>query len=267
MTSDDKPNLAHPLQDADPAEEVVPDYSRLGFRDLQQLVKARGMTADGRHAELIEKLKAWDAERGREPDLTIPVDDGDEVDLLADDDTPSGSSDTTAHTPEPADSPDHAQAAPETQPTPETPSGGGEAASASPPDGTVTFTTPPPGNTGTLTAASPATVVVTAPGEPEGLPPALVRGRPNTSVRTGVVRVGEGHGAAEVRAYRQEWPLGPRDITDTDHARFIADTHAAAHAAGHETKGGVTIGERLFYAADTHGQRTVIYQVPLRRKR
>jgi len=260
MTSDDKPNLAHPLQDAEPAEEVVPDYSRLGFRDLQQLVKARGMTADGRHAELIEKLKAWDAERGREPDLTIPADDGDEVDLLADDDT-----DTTAHTPEPADSPDHAQAAPETQSTPETPSGGGEAASASPPDGTVTITHPL--GTGTLTAASPATVIISAPGQLEGLPPALIRGRPNMAAKNGVVRVGEGHGAAEVRAFRQEWPLGPRDITDTDHARFLADTHAAAWAAGHETKGGVTIGERIGYSTDAHGARTVIYQVPMRRKR
>jgi hypothetical protein len=68
-----------------------------------------------------------------------------------------------------------------------------------------------------------------------------------------------------VRAFRAEFPLGPRELTDVDHMRFIADTHALAHQAGYATKGGITIGERVGYGIDADGGRTIIYQVPVKR--
>lgn len=227
--------------DVDPTseapEEVVPDYSRVGFRGLQALCKERGIPGDGNSAALIEKLKAWDAQHGKDVDLTAAED----IDLLADDED-----------------------------TPERPAGAGEAASASAPvgdlpdlaKGAITY---PDG--GTVTSAAPAVVVYSDPDQSSGLPAATNRaGKPDLSVRTGLVRVGQGHGAAEVRAYRLELPHGPREITDNDHFAYIAETHAAAQAAGHVTKGGVTVGERVGYATDADGRRTVIYQVPLKRQ-
>lgn len=220
---------------ADVAEEIVPDYSRLGFRDLRKLVKARGMPADGRQPELIDKLKAWDAEHGQEPDLTVP-DDDDEVDLLADDEpahvpvapVPFPTAPTT-----PAPAPTVTETfTPAPTPGQQTPTGGGEGASV-----------PPPG----------------------GLPRAADdRGRADLSAREGVVRVGEGY-IADVRGYRHEFLIDGRDITDDDHFRFIAETHQAAQRAGYQTKGGIGIGQRIGYA-DRDGRRTVIYQVPLRRQ-
>lgn len=222
---------------ADGAEEVVPDYSRVGFRGLRALCKDRGIPADGTVVELIEKLKAWDAQHGKDVDLTA----AEEVDLLADDED-----------------------------TPERPAGAGEAASASAsvgdlPDLTKGAITYPDG--GTVTSAAPAVVIYTDPDQPSGLPAATNRsGKPDLTVKTGLVRVGQGHGAAEVRAYRLELPHGPREVTDNDHFAYIAETHAAAAAAGHATKGGVTVGERVGYSTDADGRRTVVYQVPLKRQ-
>lgn len=219
-----------------PDEEVVPDYSRVGFRALRVLCKDRGLPADGTVVELIEKLKAYDAQHGREVDLSAAEnlpDDEEEVDLLADDDEPG--------------------------PAPESPVGGGEAASAPPPTGNL-----PEG--GSVTSAAPAVVVFTSPDQPKGLPSAGRDGRPDMTVKNGVVRVGEGHGAAEVRAFRYEIPIGHRDVNDADHFAYIAEAHAAAQAAGYPTKGGTTVGERVGYAADAEGRRTVIYQVPLKRQ-
>jgi len=259
MTSNDTPML----DSADPSgtdEEIVPDYSRLGFRDLRALCKKRNIPADGSVVDLIEKLKAHDAQHGLTTDVEVP-DDADEVDLLADDmsaqpdSTPTQS---TAHTLD-APAPPHAdEPARNTvgDTTPESPAGDGPGASL-------------PSPVGTPTPGAPAVVTVPAdPAAATGLPPSTVRnGRPNLAIRDGIVKVGEGHGAAEVRAYRREYVIGQRDISDTDHARFIEETHAAAHAEGLATKGGVTIGERVGYATDANNQRTAIYQVPLKRQR
>jgi len=231
MHPDTIPSGADPA-DADTTEEIVPDYSRLGFRDLRKLVKSRGMPADGRQPELIDKLKAWDAEYDQAPDLTVPEGD-DEFDLLADDEPGHA---PVAPAPPPA-TPNPAPTATE-PPTPapglgaQAPTGGGEGASA-----------PPPG----------------------GLPRAADdRGRADLSAREGVVRVGEGY-IADVRGFRHEFLIDGRDITDDDHFRFIAETHQAAQRAGYQTKGGIGIGQRIGYA-DRDGRRTVIYQVPLRRQ-
>ena len=105
----------------------------------------------------------------------------------------------------------------------------------------------------------------TSPDQSKGLPSAGRDGR-DLTVKNGLVRVGEGHGAAEVRAFRYEIPIGPRDVSDGDHFAYIAEAHAAAAAAGYPTKGGATVGERVGYAADATGRRTVIYQVPLKRQ-
>lgn len=226
---------------AEAPEEVVPDYSRVGFKALRALCKDRGIPADGSVVELIEKLKAYDAQHGKDVDLTAA--DGaeaEEFDLLADDE------DDTA--------------------TPESPVGGGEAASAPPPTGALPTITVP--DTGTVTSAAPAVVVYTAKDEPQGLRRASGHGgRPDLTVKNGLVKVGEGHGAAEVRGFRREYPHGARELTDGDHYTYIADTHAAAHAAGHQTKGGATVGERVGYSTDADGRRTVVYQVAVKRQR
>jgi hypothetical protein len=250
-----------PDLDPDAPEEIVPDYSRVGFRQLQALCKARGIPADGKAPDLIDKLKARDAQHGLAVDTDVPDADEDEVDLLADDmpaQPDSTSTQSTAHTLD-APAPSHADeparnTAGDT--TPESPAGDGPGASL-------------PSPVGTPTPGAPAVVTVPAdPAAATGLPPSTVRnGRPNLAIRDGIVKVGEGHGAAEVRAYRREYVIGQRDISDTDHARFIEETHAAAHAEGLATKGGVTIGERVGYATDANNQRTAIYQVPLKRQR
>lgn len=230
-------------------EEVVPDYSRVGFRALQALCKDRGIPGDGNSVALIEKLKLWDAQHGKD------------VDLSGVDEDPLGLDDD--------------------EPTPESPVGGGEAASASSPTGAPTagedvigvgtaspaglFTNLPPG--ASVTSAAPAVIVMADPNEPKGLPRATTQtGKADLTVRDGLVKVGEGHGAAEVRAYRREYPHGHRELTDSDHFMYIAETHAAAHAEGLQTKGGATVGERVGYGADADGRRTVIYQVPLKRQ-
>jgi hypothetical protein len=216
-------------------DEIPPDYTRLGFRELQRLVKSRELPADGNAVQLVEKLRAWDAEHGKEPDLTVPDadEDDDGFDLLADDDD---------------------------EPAPEQPPGGeGGASLPSPPDGPVL---------GTVTSAAPAVVVVAADPDAPATPPAMLRhGTPNMAARDGVVKVGETHTAAEVRAYRREYVIGDRELTDVDHFRYIAETHAAAAAEGLTTKGGTTIGERVGFGRDADGRRTAIYQVPLRRVR
>lgn len=240
-----------PRPDDEAPEEIVPDYSRLGFRDLQKLCKARGIAGDGNSIALVEKLKAWDAEHGKEVDISALGDSDPDVDILDLDDEPA----------EPA--------------TPESPPGAGEAASASAPGGVradgvqdqnanANISVPPGGS---VTSAAPAIVVVSAPDQPKGLPQGTYRGgRVDLTVKTGLVKIGEGHGAAEARAYRMEFPIGMREISDSDHFMFIAETHAAAHAAGHATKGGTTIGERVGYSADANGARTAVYQVSLKRQ-
>jgi hypothetical protein len=197
--------------------------------------------------QLVEKLREWDAAHGKDPDPTVP-DDDDEVDLLADD-----------------------------EPTPEQPAdGGGDASPAPPPAGPVLDTTtdntlyaaPSGTRSGVVTPEAPAVVIVAADPDAPAIPPAMLRhGAPNLGARDGVVKVGDGHGAVEVRAFRREYVIGNRDITDVDHFRFIAETHAAAAAEGLTTKGGQTVGERVGYGHDADGRRTAIYQVPLKRVR
>lgn len=223
---------------AEAAEGVKPDYSRLGFRELQQLAKSRHLPGDGSTIDLVNKLKAYDVQHGLEVDTTVP-DGDDEVDLLADDPDPNETVDKPSEPiapPAPADKPSNPT--PEAPPVrAETPTGGGEVASAPPPAGPA------------LPAANDQ------------------RGRADLATKAGLVGVGEGHGGTAVRAFRQEFPLGPHEITDVMHFRYIADTHGYARAAGYETKGGLTIGERVGYGVDADGHRTVIYQVPLRRTR
>lgn len=237
--SDDTPTGTTPARPDDPEGlgEVVEDYSRVGFKQLRALCKIRGLPGDGTGPQLIERLKAWDAQRGAPVDTTLP-DADDEPDLLADDDDiPS---------PPVPDNPPHAPAA-------QQPPVDGEAASAP--------------STGGLRPETPAIVVQAAEGEEPGLPRASIRqGAPNMAAKSGQVRVGEAHGAAEVRAYRAEFPVYG-ELSDVDHFRFIAETHAMAHAEGLATKGGTTVGERVGFSQDADGRRTAIYQVPLKRAR
>lgn len=232
-----------PYDPENPPEEITPDYTRIGFRDLQRLCKARNLAGNGTVVELVERLRAYDAQHGTTVDLS-PLEDSDpDFDPTADD------ADGT---------------------TPEPPVGAGEAASAPAPTGDLPPMLPnvtiPAG--GTVTSAAPAVVVVSAPGQPSGPPQAAdTRGRANLSARDGVVKVGEAHGAAAVHAFRAEYPHGWRDLTDNDHFTYIAETHAAAHAAGYATRGGVTVGERVGFGSDADGRRTVIYQVSLKRNR
>lgn len=227
-------------------DEIVPDYTRVGFKDLRRLCTARGIPADGNAATLVEKLRAWDVQHGKEVDLSALDDSDPDIDLTGDD---LGVS----------------PAAPEASARPEPPVGAGEAASAPAPTGSQQISVP---DGGAVTSAAPAVVVVADPDAPQGPPQAAgLRGKPNLSTREGLVKVGEGHGAAAVYGYRMEFPHGYREITDGDHFAYIADTHAAAQKAGHQTKGGITIGERVGFGVDADGRRTVIYQVNLKRQR
>jgi hypothetical protein len=238
------PLAAHEIVGAD--ENVAADYTRVGRRDLQQICKVRGIPADGSNVDLIAKLQAWDARHGADPDVTVPDDD---VDLLGDDDeTPAGGA--------AASNPPAGPAAPEgavRAGQPGTPDVGASAArgeSAAAP--TVTTTLP----------GAPAVTVTAAPAGAEAAH--VKRGRPDLSVTDGVASQGEGT-LGPKNAYRAAYTIGDRDVTDDDHFRYIADTHARAAAAGMQTKGGATIGERVGYGTDGNGQRTAIYQVPLRR--
>jgi len=213
-------------------DEIVPDYSRVGFKDLRKLCAARGIPGDGNAAALIEKLRQHDAQHGKDVDLSALDDSDPDLDLLGDDLAP------------------------------ERPVGAGEAASASAPTG---ITGLPEG--AVVTAAAPAITVIPDPDSPHNVPVAAdKRGRANLTARQGLVKVGEGHGAAAAYAYRMEFPHGYREVTDGDHFAYIADTHATAQAAGHQTKGGVTVGERIGFGVDADGRRTVIYQVALKRQ-
>lgn len=243
MTSpSDTPNPGSPVRPdaSSPDEEVVPDYSRLGFRDLRKLCTARDIPADGTVTQLIEKLKAADAAKGLEVD---DVPDDDEFDLLGDEPGPPTAAGEAASPPaavRPSASDDLA----------------GPAVDVPPEVGT--------------TPAMPAVRVVAAEGETGALPPATVGvkgNRPNLNARTGLVKVGESHGAAEVRGFRWEFVVGSHELTDADHFRYIAETHAQAAAQGLATKGGITVGERVGFSADADGRRTAIYQVPLKRVR
>jgi hypothetical protein len=95
-----------------------------------------------------------------------------------------------------------------------------------------------------------------APEVPERVAP-LRRGQPNLTVRVGANE--------QTRTFRAEYLIGAHEVSDVDHARFIAETHERARLAGHITRGGITVGERVGFAADEHGQRTVIYQVMIKR--
>lgn len=203
-------------------EEVVPDYSRVGFRDLQKLCKARGLPGDGGSAALVDRLKAYDLQHGKDVDLSALDDSDPDFDPLADD-----------------------EPAPAAQ---EQPAGSGEAASVPPPAGLAAPAAPP----------APAAVA-------SEVAPRLRRGQPDLSTRTGVHVVGQGSQGPS-RVFRAEFPIGDHELSDTDHFRYIADTHVQAQTAGHTTRGGSTIGERVSYAADEHGRRTVIYQVTLKRE-
>lgn len=238
-----------PVDGAD--EEVVPDYSRVNFRALQALCKDRGIPGDGNSIALIEKLKAYDAQHGKDIDLSaaenLPPEE--EVDLLELDDDG----------------------------IPESPVGGGGAASASSPTGAPTAgedvigigTTAPAGvitglpEGASVTSAAPAVVVMSSTDLPRA---SGYGGRADLTVKNGLVKVGEGHGATEARAFRCEFECRNR-IDDTEHFGFIADTHAAAQRAGHQTKGGATVGEHVGYSTGSGGRRTVIYQVPIKRQR
>jgi len=230
-------------------DELVPDYSRLGFRDLRKLCSTRGIPADGTQVQLIEKLKADDARRGLTQD---DVPSAEEIDLLDDLDEP-------AEQPTAAGAGD-AAASGATPPAAARPSASDDLA------GPAVGRAPEIGNS----PGAPAITTVAADGETGAVPSAIIggkTGRPNLTARTGQVRVGEALGAAEVRAFRWEFVIGPHEVTDNDHFRMIAETHAQAAAAGLTTKGGITVGERVGFAADADNRRTAIYQVPLKRQR
>jgi hypothetical protein len=66
--------------------------------------------------------------------------------------------------------------------------------------------------------------------------------------------------------YRREF-YPDRLLDDAYHRHLIAETHHAANAAGHATRGGLTIGHRVRYDQDAAGKQTVVYEVYLARQR
>lgn len=229
----------------DDAEEVVPDYSRLGFKDLRKLCTARGIPADGNVPALIEKLKAYDVQHGKTTDTTVPdVDDDDDPLGLddaddADDETPDGAGEAAS------------------TPAPSGPTGVAEA----PTVGAIATINIPDG--GTVTSAAPAVIV--RPDPAEATAPKLKRGQEDMNTRNGVASFGGGDGKPAQRVFRAEFTIGNRDITDDDHFRFIAETHGLAAQAGERSRGGTTIGRRVGFAHDADGRRTVVYEVHLKR--
>jgi hypothetical protein len=104
--------------EVEPEPVFVPDYSRVSFKNLQRLCKLRGIPGDGNTVALVEKLRAYDVERGLSCDLSALDDSDPDVDLLGDLDAPVST--------------EHPHAGPAVL---RTPAGGGEAASAPPPAG------------------------------------------------------------------------------------------------------------------------------------
>jgi hypothetical protein len=66
--------------------------------------------------------------------------------------------------------------------------------------------------------------------------------------------------------FQATFPLGGRAIDDDHHAFLISETHRLAAEAGHQTRGGTTVGHRLGYGVDEHGAQTAVYEVYLRRR-
>lgn len=231
-----------------PDGPTPPDYSRLSLRELQKLCKSptRNLPAGGKTIDLINRLKEWDHQNGRDVDLSAldePDEPEEEVDLLD------------------LDGPVETASA-----EPERPAGAGEVASASTPAGhhagagpTVPGDTPPapPVPNSTVTAPSPAAPAMQMAAAP---PPKLRRGQVDLTVRNGPVT--DANGA--VKTFRIEFACPPGELSDTQHRLFIAEAHGAAQAAGYATKGGVTIGTRVGYATDADGRRVVVYEVMLK---
>ena len=63
--------------------------------------------------------------------------------------------------------------------------------------------------------------------------------------------------------YREEYPIGPRDVDDNTHMELIKATHDAAVAAGFRSRGAPWAGARIGYSKK-QGVRTVIYEVSAR---
>lgn len=249
-----------PESDSTPTEEFVPDYSRLGFKDLQKLCKSRGISADGNTIALIDKLRVWDAEHDRAVDLSaLDEPDGEEVDLLdmVGDDAPQAPADGEAEAASPSP-PSAGQLAVQ----PGTPEVGATAAS-----GGVGLTTPAPSS---YTSAAPAVAVRAAVGMAAPAAQHRRRGEPDLTVHEGPYMLGEPRDAdgspARPNRFRAEFPIGNHELTDDEHFRYIAETHARAAAAGYATKGGNTVGERVGYYPGSAG-RVVVYQVTLSRRR
>jgi hypothetical protein len=248
-TTDDTANPASSVRPdaSSPDDEFVPDYSRLGFRDLRKLCTAREIPADGTVTQLIEKLKAADAAKGLKVD---DVPDDDEFDLLAD---------------------EQPTAAGGGGPVPAASAAGASPPAAARPSATDDLAGPAIGvapEVGT-TPEVPAVRVISAD-TGEVVPRATLPGkahRPDLGVQTGRVKVGEASGAAAAYAFRWAFVIGNHDVSDNDHFVFLAETHAQAAAAGHATKGGQTVGERIGYAYDADHRRVAIYQVPLKRQK
>lgn len=70
------------------------------------------------------------------------------------------------------------------------------------------------------------------------------------------------------KSYRMQFPApGDGPIPDDEHFAYIARTRAAAVDSGHAPKGGETIGSRVGFSTDADGNRTVVYEIPLKRSR
>lgn len=245
-----------PAPDDTPAEDFVPDYSRVGFKDLQKLCKHRGIPGDGNTVALIDKLRAWDAQHGRAVDLSVlerPDEPEEEVDLLDEvgDDAPQAPADGEAEAASPSP-----PSAGQLTVQPGTPEVGATAAS-----GGVGLTTPAPSS---YTSAGPAVTVRADVGATAPAAPQRRRGEPDLSVHEGPYTIGES--PAGPNRFRAEFLIGNHELTDEEHFRYIAETHARAAAAGYATKGGNTVGERVGFYPGSAG-RVAVYQVTLSRRR
>lgn len=94
-------------------------------------------------------------------------------------------------------------------------------------------------------------VVAPAPGVQSPPVPAAARPTgPDPAVKSGLTG----------SVFRKEFPAN-RPVDDVQHRHLIAETHAAANAAGHRTRGGLTVGRRVGPSVDSEGRPTVVYEV------
>lgn len=222
------------MPDLEIAEEAIPEtplmmFSRMGRQQLLREAKARGLTgyASLSNPDLIDRLVQHDQQQ-------IPPEEGEEEAPLIDGvDGDFG--------------PEFDE--------------GGEDPAAEEVASTSAAGSPPAGWQGALAdRVEQDRARAAAPPQAAPQPRDQFAAPTRASVRPQRARTGFDEATS---TYREEFPIGNRDVDDATHFDCIQGTHKAATDAGYRTRGAPWAGQRVGYSR-RQGMRTVIYEVSAR---